>query len=76
MKKTFALAGTLSVYLLSVVFLFAIGCSKDESPTDSTSPAITNVNGSWSGKTSQNWIDIRNMDSSKTIRITILHLLR
>jgi hypothetical protein len=50
MEKMFTKVGLFNAFLFSVLFLFAIGCSKDDSPTG---PTITNVNGNWSGKTSQ-----------------------
>jgi hypothetical protein len=51
MEKIFTKGGILNVFLFCALFLFAIGCSKDDSPTG---PTITDVNGNWSGKTNQN----------------------
>lgn len=49
MKKQFISRGIIHTFLIIGIFLFTIGCEKDDD-----SPKITNVNGDWSGKTSQN----------------------
>lgn len=44
----------LVILSLSVLIIFS-GCKKDDSnPTTPDTPQITNINGNWSGKTSQN----------------------
>lgn len=50
MKSLIIKRGVFVILLNLVLFIFLVECGKD----NPTSPKITNVNGNWSGKTSQN----------------------